>query len=189
MIDDPASQIQILRLGVNHNLLDFDCGDPDLNDFFLNDSIVYMKQLLSVTYVMERDNKTVLFFSVSNDKISIRDVESSNIWNRFRRKQKFPQRKRLSSYPAVKIGRLGIHRDYQSQHYGRALLDFIKIFFVRNNKTGCRFITVDAYNKPNVLRFYLNNGFDYLTNDSKEPTRLMVFDLAPLAQALLDSID
>ena len=30
------------------------------------------------------------------------------------------------------------------------------------NKTGCRFIVVDAYNKENVLHFYGKNGFKFL---------------------------
>ena len=31
-----------------------------------------------------------------------------------------------------------------------------------DNKTGCRFIVVDAYNKENVLHFYEKNGFKFL---------------------------
>jgi GNAT superfamily N-acetyltransferase len=184
---DEESSLELTRLRINHDLLEFDCGDDDLNEFFYEDSRLYQRDLLSVTYVMEKDNKTILFFSVSNDKISISDVKENSIWNRFRKRQKFPQRKRLSSYPAVKIGRLGVHRDFQSQNLGQHILDFIKLFFVENNKTGCRFITVDAYSKENVINFYRKNGFDFLIDDSEASTRLMVFDLAPIAQSIYDS--
>jgi len=188
-MSDEGSSLELTRLRLDHHLLQFDCGDEDLNEFFHQDSKLYQRDLLSVTYVMEKDGKTILFFSVSNDKISMSDVKDNSIWNRFRRKQKFPQKKRLSSYPAAKIGRLGIHKDYQSQNLGQYLLDFIKLFFVENNKTGCRFITVDAYNKEKVIRFYRKNGFDFLVEDIDAPTRLMVYDLFPVAQSLRQSIE
>ena len=47
----------------------FDCGDEDLNDFFLNDSKSYSRQLLAVTYALESKDETVAFFSVLNDSI------------------------------------------------------------------------------------------------------------------------
>ena len=59
---------------------------------------------------------------------------------------------------------------------GTILLKFIKTFFVKDNKTGCRFITVDAYS--NAISFYERNGFIPLNDDDKdERTRLLYFDL------------
>jgi hypothetical protein len=61
---------------------------------------------------------------------------------------------------------------------GCEILDFIKDWFTSDNKTGCRFVIVDALNEPRVLRFYCKNGFDFLVeNDTQDPTRLMYFDL------------
>ena len=52
--------------------------------------------------------------------------------------------------------------------------------FVCNNKTGCRFITVDAYNNPDTIDFYQRNEFDFLTpSDEQEDTRQMYYDLKP----------
>ena len=48
-----------------------------------------------------------------------------------------------------------------------------------DNKTGCRFITVDAY--AAAIPFYLRNGFVPLNEeDADEPTRLLYFDLNDL---------
>ena len=48
-----------------------------------------------------------------------------------------------------------------------------------DNKTGCRFITVDAY--ADAIPFYLRNGFVPLNDeDIDEPTRLLYFDLNDL---------
>ncbi|MCD8184166.1 MAG: GNAT family N-acetyltransferase [Bacteroides sp.] len=65
---------------------------------------------------------------------------------------------------------------------GSFLLDFVKSYFIEDNKTGCRFVTVDAY--ANAVPFYLKNGFTPLTdNDQDDPTRLLYFDLGDIADS------
>ncbi|HVY75807.1 MAG TPA: hypothetical protein VG890_13300 [Puia sp.] len=65
--------LAVVRVSLNHAIKPFDCGDEDLNDFLLNNSIDQYRQLLSVTYFIEDEaaNKTVAFFSLLNDKIGI----------------------------------------------------------------------------------------------------------------------
>ncbi|MBR2200447.1 MAG: GNAT family N-acetyltransferase, partial [Bacteroidales bacterium] len=59
------------------------------------------------------------------------------------------------------------------------LLLFFLRYFTTDNKTGCRFITVDAY--ADAVPFYLTNGFIPLNDeDINEPTRLLYFDLNDL---------
>ena len=94
--------------------------------------------------------------------------------------------------PCRLIGRLGVNKSFQGKglKIGRQVVNFIKLWFLDdNNKTGCRFLVVDAYNKPEVLSFYEQNGFKYLyatEDDEKEATqsdseslntRLMFLDL------------
>jgi len=56
-------------------------------------------------------------------------------------------------------------------------------YFIIDNKTGCRFITVDAYR--NAIPFYEKNGFLPLqVKDEGEHTRLMFFDLADYKKQL-----
>ena len=44
---------------------------------------------------------------------------------------------------------------------GSEALDFVKgWFYSSSNKTGCRFVIVDAVNDPQVLSFYEKNGFE-----------------------------
>ncbi len=38
------------RLEDNDILFGFDCGDKDLNNYFIDDAKLYQKQLLAVTY-------------------------------------------------------------------------------------------------------------------------------------------
>lgn len=158
----------------------FDCGDNDLNDFFQNDSKDHAKQLLTVTYAFESQSETIAYFSVLNDNIR----ESDTTRKEFKKiSKKIPHQKRYKSHPAVKIGRFAVSRDYQGQGNGTMLMDYIKGLFINNNKTGCRFITVDAYNA--AIKFYQKNGFDFLTTEDKDDNRRqMYFDLYPLSKVI-----
>ena len=89
-----------------------------------------------------------------------------------------PFKKRYKSHPAVKVGRFAVNDKYQGQRIGSELMDYIKGYFLDNNKTGCRFITLDAENNERTIKFYQKNGFDFLTTkDEDEENRLMFFDL------------
>ena len=158
----------------------FDCGDEDLNGFILTDAPLYRKEKLAVTYTVQEKaapNSIVAFFSLSNDRISISDFDNKTKYNRFSRR--FNNHKRLKSYPAAKIGRFAVNVNMKGKSIGSILLDFIKRYFTADNKTGCRFITVDAY--ADAIPFYLKNGFVPLNDeDADEPTRLLYFDLNDL---------
>ena len=76
----------------------------------------------------------------------------------------------------MKIGRLGVSKEFKGNGVGRFILDYLKILFVTNNRTGCRCLTVDAYDQS--LVFYEKNDFNYLTyKDKGKDTRLMYYDL------------
>lgn len=48
--------------------------------------------------------------------------------------------------------------------------------FTHDNRTGCRFITVDAY--QNAVGFYQRCGFDFISEkDQNDVTRSMFYDL------------
>ena len=114
--------------------------------------------------------QTVAYFSLANDRISLSDFENKTEFNRFR-KHRFVNEKRLKSYPAAKIC-----LSVKGQSIGSFLLNFIKSYFVIENKTGCRFLTVDAY--AAAVPFYEKNGFIPLNNeDVDSATRLLYFDL------------
>ncbi len=166
----------LIRLTHQHQFKPFDCGDSDLNEFLIKDSKSYLDKLLAVTYILQTKEITIAFFSVLNDKITIQDVDSGNQWKKLFRKS---TGKKFSSHPAIKIGRLGVSNTFKGQGIGTVILDYIKELFITQNRTGCRYITVDAYKAS--LSFYEKNGFQYLTSkDKNADTRLMYFDLMTL---------
>ena len=172
-------EIRILQK--DEKVKSFNCGDNDLNDFLLNRSNSFRKALLAVTYVFENiESKEIIgYFSLANDRVSLTDFENKTEFNRFR-KSRFINEKRIRSYPAVKICRLGINEEFHNKGIGSMLLNFIKSYFLEENKTRCRFITVDAYN--NAIPFYQNNDFQYLRMEETDiVTRLLYFDLNDIA--------
>ena len=159
----------------------FDCGKADLNGFLLEttsdtpNATMYEREHLGKTYIVEEDGTGVIlaYFCLLYDKIE-RAVADPEIWNRLSRK--IPNAKRRSSYPSLKIGRLAVNKSAQNSGLGHTILTFIKGWFFKNSKAGCRFLTVDAY--LDAEGFYEESKFSpLLTPDSDDETILMFFDL------------
>ena len=84
----------------------------------------------------------------------------------------------LTNFPAVKIGRLAVNKNYQRQGIGKMIIDWVKESFTNQNKTGCLFIIVDAINRIETINFYKASGFEFLNDrDASDKTRLMFYCL------------
>lgn len=166
---------RVRQLGDEEVIEDFSCGDADLDDYILNESRRYQMELIAANYLLEDEHRRLIaFFTLVNDRVCINDFETPTAFNRFRSKR-FVQAKRFRGYPAVKVGRLGVTKEFIRSGIGSILLDFIKTYFIKNRRTGCRFLTVDAY--QDAVTFYDKNGFVKLNEDSNSNTCLMYYDL------------
>ena len=184
MSEDFYSQYQIRRLKAEEKVAAFNCGDDDLNDFILNEAAPYRKAMLAVTYVFEhkQTKQVAAFFSLAHDKVSVTDFDNNTEFNRFRR-QRFVNEKRLRSYPAIKLCRLGVDESVRGHHIGTNIIKYIKTLYAIDNQAGCRFLTVDAYNA--AVPFYQTNGFPFLgAEDTTHPTQAMFFDLNDIEEQL-----
>lgn len=196
-LSERCIRLSIEDIGAIHH--DFSCGDADLDEFFHHDAPLYASELLGKTYVMalaENPDRVVCAFTVSNDSVKMALVPDNKIRNRLQRS--IPNQKRMRTYPAVLIGRLGVSTEFKGLHIGDQLLAYIMMWFIsRENKTGCRFLVVDAYNTPHVLEFYLRNGFRFfyqteeqereafhVPSDYPLQQRLMIFDLMTMVKRL-----
>ena len=160
----------------------FCCGNDDLDDFILHRASAFQKHLLSVSYAcvdVSNPGAVLAYCSLANDKVAITDFKDNAGFNRFRKKRGFPNEKRLKSYPAVKLCRLGVDVAVKGQQIGTTIIDYIKWMYMNNNRAGCRFLTVDAY--LNAVPFYEKNGFRFMNAEDNDPhTRLMYYDLMNL---------
>lgn len=132
-------------------------------------------------------------FTLANAGIRVSDLPNAR---RKKIEANIPHVKSLKDYPAVLVARLGVSENYRSRHIGSDVLEYIKYWFLDPyNKTGCRYVLVDAYNSSSTIRFYKSNGFstvfsteeqekEYRNIDNEKPlsTRLMYFDLMQLAK-------
>jgi hypothetical protein len=173
----------------------FDCGNKDLNDFFLNNAILYSAELLGKTYcfILHTDPSIIVGeFTVSNDSIRVEDLPNAR---KKKINKEIPRPKQMKHYPAVLIGRFGVNVKYKKQHIGTEMMNFIKSWFLPSmNKTGCRYIVVDAYNESAPLQFYQRNDFEYLFSTEEQEaqatdievnqlkTRFMYFDLIKMSE-------
>lgn len=151
---------------VNKTFGVFDCGDDDLNNFFIEDAFLQSNELLCKNYcfVKEDVKKVACAFTISNE--SIKKLPGSR---KKKVEKNIPREKQYSSYPAVMIGRLGVNKDFQDHHLGSQVIDFIKGWLIDPEyRSGCRFLLVDSYNKPENIRFYQRNGFSMLFSTEEQ---------------------
>ena len=181
---------------VKSALADFDCGREDIDDFFHNKAQAYEKAMFGKTYAFcPNGNPDIIMgaITVANASIFTRHLS----W----RRRDFigadvEDEKSGQNYPAVLLGRLGVDCRYQHLHLGPQIIDFAKAWFSsESNKSGCRFLIVDAYNEPGLIQFYEHCGLKlFFTTEEQEKkyrnindregeppikleTRLMFFDL------------
>jgi predicted GNAT family N-acyltransferase len=166
-------EVSTKRLDLNTVIKPFESEDEELNDFLLNDAKKYLAEMFAVTYLIENKTETIAYFCLSNDNIR-REVDMET-WKKINKK--VPNSKRKGSYPAVKIGRMAVTKKFAGNGLGRLMIRYVESMYRdENQKSGCRFITVDAYG--NATDFYERNGFNFFTQkDTDKPTRIMYFDL------------
>ena len=174
--------LPFFQLKENYPIKSFDCGDDDLNDFLFNKALLYQKELLATTFIVENEERTLGYYSVLNDSLQLKeeDFPSKSKYKKFL-SYLIPHPKRhLKSVPAVKIGRLAIDKTYKGKGLGMVFIRNIILDCVElNRKIACRLITVDAY--KDALPFYQRLGFEFLTEkDEQEDIRQMFFDLTNL---------
>jgi GNAT superfamily N-acetyltransferase len=154
----------------------FDCGDPDLNEYFHKDVKWHRTELLAKTYCFINNTAPSLILAL---------LDFCNDAVRFKYSIPFTPdidpRIHYGFLPAVKLTRFGVQKQFRGNNIGTHALNLVKRFFTTDNRTGCRFITVDSYNEPRIIHFYEKNGFklfpDEDKKDKKKDTRAMYFDL------------
>ena len=186
----------LFPLAKPEEIVGFSCGDSDLDEFFTRDCFAYARELLGKTYCYKLDEdsqKVVCAFTLANAGVRVSDLPNAR---KKKVESEIPHIKALKDYPAVLLARLGVSKDFRSLSIGSDVIEFVKLWFLDPyNKTGCRFLIVDAYNSPATLAFYEKNDFkmvfsseqqekDYRHLDSGTAlsTRLMFYDLMRTAE-------
>lgn len=169
--------MKLIKLTPETELVGFDCGDEDLNNFLVEDAKGFLGKRIATSVILQDNKNIVAYFCLLNDKISRQDVTNSQ-WKKI--KGAFPDRKRFGSYPAIKIGRFAVSKMYKGRNIGTDLMNILKGMLNENpNYSAFRYITVDAY--LSAIEFYQKNNFKILSEKiTNDHTRLMFFDMLEL---------
>lgn len=92
----------IIKLTKEHELSSFHCGLNDMDNFLKDDALNQQEDNINTTYLLIHENKIIGFFSLLADSINIKDIPKEYECS-------------YKSFPAIKIGRLAIHEDYQKK--------------------------------------------------------------------------
>ncbi len=129
-------------LTADHDLEEFDCGEPALNDW-LKQRALKNESRFSRTYVVCDDNRVVAYFCISAGA-----VERSAAPGRLRRNAP-------DSIPVSVIGRLGVSAAYAGRGLGADILsDALRRIAVASQSIGIGAVLVQAKDE-NAKRFYL----------------------------------
>jgi GNAT superfamily N-acetyltransferase len=155
-------------LNADHQLANFDCGVPDLNDWLRKRALTNNKEGASRTYVVTDGQSVVGYYALAASSIAVAAASG-----RFRRNMPDP-------IPVALLARLAVDRSYHGQGLGRALFrDGAKRVMNAADSLGIRGLIVHAIS-DDARAFYLALGF--------EPSRLepmtLVITLADLKATL-----
>lgn len=160
--------LRIEIVDINHDFSSFVSNDLDLLAFLRRDALNHFSKKLSITFLFFHVGLLVSYVTLLNDKIKL----EGDLKKFFRKKGVM-----YPSLPALKIGRLCVHDDFQRRGLGKFMLAFAekRARQISRYESGCRFLTVDS--KPDALGFYKKFGFVVL-NTRKDGSATLFFDLS-----------
>ncbi len=147
-----------------HDVVSFDCGNAELNDFLKNDALDSKHESFSNTILFYTEEKELIgYVTTSTDAIRLSKKE---------RKKLHGGRFELAEYPSVKIARLAIAKEKQRKGLGGKILFWTITYMKQHIKhIGARFVTIDAV--PEAEEFY--KKFYFIRNlheRHKQPNRI-----------------
>lgn len=125
-----------------HDLTDFDCGEPALNDW-LKQRALKNESRFSRTYVVCDDNRVIAYFCISAGA-AVREATPGKV-----------RRNAPDTIPISIIGRLAVSKAYAGQGLGADILsDALRRIAVASQSIGIAAVLVQAKTES-AKRFYL----------------------------------
>lgn len=132
----------------------FRCGKPHLDDFLSRRSVALHRSRLGLTSVVfheDEPGRAIAYFTLSNDGLPLATSEQFELG---------VDKYALSSFPAVKLGRLAVVEDLQGAGVGEQVMELVHGEVLDSQSlSAARLVIVDADNDPRVLRFYEKLGY------------------------------
>jgi predicted GNAT family N-acyltransferase len=143
----------------------FHCRSEGINKFILSEAKAFQEEMLGTTYLFSSNGEIIAFVTLQMAEIK-RDSLS--------RKDRLQIGK--DRYPAVQIGQLAVHVDYEDNDIGTHILDWSIGKAMRiSEQIGCRFVVLNA--EREVMAFYEKYGFRMLPKQDSRIYPFMFLDL------------
>lgn len=168
----PLEAIRIERFRETLDVRNFDCGDPDLNNFLTTEEVAkYEREGLGKTYLVyhQADGRLAAFFTISSESLRLEYLKSVRSFS-------IPGEIRVESVPGIKIGRLAVATPFKRQDVGTHVLRYIAGLAL-HAPAAARILFLEAY--PDSVKFY--EAFDFIPVEhhrfKHRRTTMMYFDL------------
>ncbi len=143
------NNLYIEKLSASHNIQDFDCGKPALNNFLINYALQNQQSDSSKTYVACVDNNVIGYYTLTVASVIHQDAPPRII-------------KGLPKYPVplALLARLAVSKNFQGQRIGSGLLkDCLKRVNAAADILGIRPLLVHAQDEQ-ARAWYENFDFE-----------------------------
>ena len=161
------------RITAEHNIADFDRGEPTLDEWLRKRALKNSSSGGSRSFVIRAENAVLGYYSLSSGAVAHDTAPKS-----MRRNMPDP-------LPAMLLGRLAVDRRYHNQGLGSALLrDAMLRTLGISQETGVALMFVHALHDQ-AKQFYLSRGF---VQSPLQPMTLMM-TVATIQQIVLEPDD
>ncbi|MCX8506673.1 MAG: GNAT family N-acetyltransferase [Alphaproteobacteria bacterium] len=141
-------QMQVAKLASTHNVLEFDCGNAELNQFLHKYAYSNQQSGFSVSYVLAHDNQVLGYYSLAAGSI---EPDQAN--------QRTAKGAAKHPIPVMVLARLAIDSRWQNQKLGQYLLRDALLRIDRlADEFGIRAVLVHAKNQ-HIKAWYESFGF------------------------------
>lgn len=165
--DISLAQLSVRLLSEGINLQDFDCSHDDplgVNEFIHKEALQYQNELRGMTYVFCYDGVSVGYVTVAMHAIEVKETKLRIVT-------------REKHYPALLLGRLGVHNDFRNRNVGSALCRWtIGLGNELSKRVGCKFVVLLTAQLK--VKFYEKCGFEICPKYGKKQKVLMYFQLS-----------
>ena len=141
------SRYRIEELGQQHDRSAFDCGSEPLNRYLVQQVTQDIRRRVAACFVAVEQDAIAGYYTLASAGIALTDLPADTA-------QKLP---RYPSVPAVRMGRLAVHRRFQGQGLGGVLVADALMRALRAEIAAFALI-VDAKDDAAVA-FYQHYGF------------------------------
>ena len=154
---DFSKDVSIIMLAPTMSIdAEFECKNSSYTEYYRVDAFSDMQEGIGRTWLCMYKKKMIRFVSVA--MAHMRPERDKRL-----------QGKGYGNIPALLIGHLATHKDYERKGVGTNLIAWAIQEAVRYSKRiGCRIVMLNPEDDPEIRDFYTHRGFTYVPQDDKE---------------------